>query len=447
MQTQRDHVHAHQFMMGRLSSALVQGDPTSAEIPGHRALTGLLFGILVAVLGIGGVAVYGWIVPGGSNAYTKPGTMLVEKETGNRYVYVGGAVHPVANVTTASLLLGGAMTVKLISRNSLKDVPHGNELGDIRWPQSVAASTPVAGPWMVCLPGSRVKEPSPTALGVNLSPSAPSAPLATDRFTVVRSPGGTDYLINQGHKYAVRDDSVLVALGAGNAPAVLAPQLWLDWLPSGTELKPAVIAHAGADGPSIGGENYPVGTLFEQKDQLFVLLRDGLAPIGATDFLLAASKHDTPPVSLDAADVAAAPKSDDKTLAKRLPDFTEMHWQDPGDAVLCQRQAPKDENTFQTMVVYTTAEQSGVDGKGGAHVVAAPGTGMAVVAVPHAKTAHPAITFISESGMAYPVADQKTQSALGLDRAPAPPFPKSLLSTLDTGPTLSQAAVTGPTGG
>src|SRR3982751_6638270 len=132
-------------MMGRLSSALVQGDPTSAEIPGHRALTGLLFGILVAVLGIGGVAVYGWIVPGGSTAYTKPGLLLVEKETGNRYVYAGGSLRPVANVTTASLLLGGGPTVKVISRNSLAGVPHGAELGDSRWPQSVSASTPVAG--------------------------------------------------------------------------------------------------------------------------------------------------------------------------------------------------------------------------------------------------------------------------------------------------------------
>jgi type VII secretion protein EccB len=447
VQTQRDHVHAHQFMMGRLSSALVQGDPTSAEIPGHRALTGLLFGILVAVLGIGGVAVYGWIVPGGSSAYTKPNTMLVEKETGNRYVYAGGAVHPIANVTTASLLLGGAMTVKLISQNSLKDVPHGNELGNIRWPQSVAASTPVVGPWMVCLPGSRVPQPPATELGLNLDPSAPSAALATDRFTIVRNPAGTVYLVNQGHKYAVEDDSVLVALGAGDASAVLAPQLWLDWLPSGKALAPAEIPGAGNSGPSIGGEDYRVGTLFEQKSQLFVLLSDGLAPIGATDFLLAAAKADTPPVRLDDADVAAAPKSDDKSLAKRLPDFTKMHWQDPGDTVLCQRQAPKDENTFRTMVVYTTAAQSGVDGKGKGHVVARPGTGMAVVPVPHAKTAHPPVIFISEAGMAYPVADQQTQSALGLDRAPAPPFPKSLLATLDPGPTLSREAVTGPTGG
>nr|WP_269461084.1 type VII secretion protein EccB [Actinoplanes derwentensis] len=73
MQTQRDHVHAHQFMMGRLSSALVQGDPSTAEIPGRRALTGLAFGVLISVLVVAGFAVYGWIVPGGARRTPRVG--------------------------------------------------------------------------------------------------------------------------------------------------------------------------------------------------------------------------------------------------------------------------------------------------------------------------------------------------------------------------------------
>ena len=46
---------------------------------------------------------------------------------------------------------------------------------------------------------------------------------------------------------------MLVALGAGSAPAVLAPQLWLDWLPDGTALSPAAIPGAGGKGASVGG--------------------------------------------------------------------------------------------------------------------------------------------------------------------------------------------------
>ncbi|XVV16091.1 type VII secretion protein EccB [Actinoplanes sp. CA-131856] len=445
MQTQRDHVHAHQFMMGRLSSALVKGDPTSAEIPGQRALTGLLFGILAAVLVIAGFAVYGWIVPGGSTAYKKAGQLLVEKETGNRYIYLGGSLRPVANVTTASLLLGSGMTVKLISRSSLKDVPRGGELGDYRWPQSVVSQTPVAGPWLVCLPGSRVDNPSPKALGINLDPTAAVEPIAPGRFTVVRDAAGRRYVIFQGHKHLVRDKSALVALGAGSTSAPLAPATWLAWLPDGPWLGAALIPGAGNAGPVVAGKSRRIGTLFRLRpasgqEQFFVLRTDGLAPISATEFLLAAARPDAAGVELTAAQVVAAKQSIDRTLVDRLPDLTGASPQDPAGGVLCQRQAPGPNDTFQTLVGYASPDRSAVNADGTTRVVAAPSTGMAVVPVPHPKTLKP-VTFIAESGLAYPIADQDTQRALNL--AVVVPVPAALLALMPKGPQLSQKALIG----
>ncbi|XVU28955.1 type VII secretion protein EccB [Actinoplanes sp. CA-054009] len=449
MQTQRDHVHAHQFMMGRLSSALVKGDPTSAEIPGQRALTGLLFGILAAVLVVAGFAVYGWIVPGGSTAYTKAGQLLVEKETGNRYVYAAGSLRPVANVTTASLLLGSGMKVKLISRSSLAGVPRGGELGDYRWPQSVVSQTPVAGPWLVCLPGSVVAHPKPTALGLDLDPAAEVQPIPADRFAVVRSAAGASFVIFQGHKLLVRDKSVLVALGAGSTAAPLAPANWLAWLPDGPKLGAAVIPGAGTAGPKVGGRSRSVGTLFwlqpaSGPKQYFVLRSDGLAPISPTEFQLAAARPGAAAAGLTAAQVVAAEQSTDRTLVDRLPDLTGVSPQPAGGGVLCQRQAPNGPDTFQTLVGYASPERSGVNPDGTVGVVAAPGTGMTAAAVPHAGTTAP-LTFIAESGVAYPVADQNTQRALGLGTAV--PFPASLLALLPKGPALSQKALTGHAGG
>src|SRR5262245_23900236 len=106
MQTQRDHVHAHHFLMGRLSSALVLGDPASAEVPARRALSGLLIGVVVALLISAGVAVFGLLAPAASTAWREPGTLLVEKETGTRLVYADGALHPVLNHASALLMLG-----------------------------------------------------------------------------------------------------------------------------------------------------------------------------------------------------------------------------------------------------------------------------------------------------------------------------------------------------
>lgn len=438
-------------MMGRLSSALVQGDPTSAEIPGRRAQTGLIVGIILAVLAAGGFAVYGWIVPGGSKAFQRAGVILVEKETGNRYVYLNGVLHPTPDLTSAMLIQGTAAKVKLISRNSLRDVPRGPALGIAHAPQAVSPESLVHGPWLVCLPGSVIDEPG-TSLGVTLDPGTTATPLPADRFSVVSTSMGTPYLLAHGRKYRIDDDVVLVALGAANVRLVPAPQTWLDWLPDGEVLAPAKIDGAGDPGPPIGGAAHPVGTLFRQRpgsgdEQLFVLRKDGLAPLDRTEFLLADARDKGVPVELEAAGVVEAPKSADRSLTSRLPDLTGLRHLDVGDAVLCLRQQPVSANAFASAVAFVPRAQSGVDSVGRTSVLTKPGAGMAVVALPQESQTVPQVSFISDRGTAFTLADTQTVAALKLDKVRPTPFPKSLLAALPQGPALSRAAVTGLAGG
>jgi hypothetical protein len=325
------------------------------------------------------------------------------------------------------------MTVKLISQNSLRDLPRAAQLGDGRWPQSVTANRLVAGPWLVCLSDT-------TSVGVNLDPSAPAQDLPPGRFVVVRGPGKVSYLILDGHKHRITKDSVLVALGVSSTPGVTAPESWLDWLPDGADLGPAPIKGYGSPGPKVAGESRTVGTLFRQSsggaEQFFVLRRDGLAPISATEFLLAAARGGPDPIRLQAADVVSAKRSPDRTLLRRLPDLTAVSAVEPGDLVLCQRQQPVDQKTIRTSVVYTTPQAAALD----SHVVAAPGTGMVVVPPSRGTSSRQQVTYISENGVAYPVADTDSLRALRLDGTPVP-FPASLLAALPKGPSLSQRAV------
>ncbi|WBB80460.1 type VII secretion protein EccB [Micromonospora sp. WMMD882] len=451
MQTQRDHVHAHSFMMGRLASALVQGDPTSAQIPGQRALTGLLVGIVLVILVGGGFAVYGWLVPGGSTAYRQAGVILVEKETGTRYVYRDGLLRPTPNLTSAMLAQGPSATVKLVSRESLKDLPRGPQLGIVDAPQSVpTADALVAGPWLVCLPGSVVDRPG-AGLGLNLDPGAPATPLAERTFTVARGPDGDTYLLVGAEKFPVADGSVLVALGAATARPVVAPAAWLDWLPTGVPIGPAPIAGAGAPGPRVGGRVHPVGTLFRQRpavgaDQLFVLRADGLAPVDRMEFALAEVRRDAPPVVLDAAAVAAAPRSADRTLTGRLPDLTGFRWQDPAGQVLCLRQRPAGEKAVSSRVVLAGRPVSGVGDDGATTVLTRPGAGLTVRPAP-ASTASSEVALISDQGVVHRLADAGTVAALKLGGAPAVPFPRGLLAALPQGPVLSRTAVNSPARG
>jgi type VII secretion protein EccB len=449
MQTQRDHVHAHTFMVGRLSSALVEGDPTRAEIPGRRAQTGFMIGILLAVLVVGGFAVYGWIVPGGSTAYRTANAILVEKETGTRYVYLNGVLRPTPDLTSAMLIQGAKAQVKLISRASIKDVPHGPALGVTGAPNEIPpASSLVHGPWLSCLPGSVVTGRHVSGLGVNLNPQTPADLLPQQNFAVVRSQSGTPYLLANYRKYKVEDDAVLVALGAGSINPAPAPDMWLDWLGDGPALAPAKIPGAGQDGPRVGDHTHPVGTLFRQKsdsgvEQLFVLRKDGLAPMSRTEFLFADAASSGSPVDVDPAAIVDAKKSADRSLLDRLPDLASLKLADAGGRALCMQQQPVSAQQFMSVVVYAPRYESGVNDDGGTFVIARSGSGMAVFAAPAtSRTVAPPVSFISETGTAYRLANTETVTALKLNSVTPVPFPKDLLAALPQGPVLSRQAVT-----
>ncbi|MFF0146455.1 type VII secretion system ESX-1 transmembrane protein B [Amycolatopsis sulphurea] len=61
MQTQKDHVEAYSFLIGRMTSALVLGDPSHLDVPARRAWIGLLVGLLLGLLIAVGFFIYGLI--------------------------------------------------------------------------------------------------------------------------------------------------------------------------------------------------------------------------------------------------------------------------------------------------------------------------------------------------------------------------------------------------
>jgi hypothetical protein len=61
VQTQKDHVEAYSFLMGRMTSALVVGEASYLEVPARRARTGLVIGAALALLITAGFIVFGLI--------------------------------------------------------------------------------------------------------------------------------------------------------------------------------------------------------------------------------------------------------------------------------------------------------------------------------------------------------------------------------------------------
>jgi hypothetical protein len=61
VQTQKDHVEAYSFLIGRMTSALVLGDASHLEVPAKRTWTGLIVGTALAVLIAAGFFIFGLI--------------------------------------------------------------------------------------------------------------------------------------------------------------------------------------------------------------------------------------------------------------------------------------------------------------------------------------------------------------------------------------------------
>ncbi|MDT4991244.1 MAG: hypothetical protein QOH97_1136 [Actinoplanes sp.] len=443
MQTQRDHVHAHQFQMGRMSSALVLGDPTSAENPSHRSMIGLMVGLVLAVLIVAGFGVFGWLVPGGSSSWKAKGTIIVEKETGNRYVYVNGYLRPALNLTSAMLIEGAKAKIELTSQNSLKAVPHGAPIGISGAPQTVPAPGALhTGGWLACLSGSAGGPAD--GIGLNLTPDKPGQQLDRDRFVLVTA-GGDEYLVWRNHRFKITDPAVPVALGVTNATPIPAPLEWIEVLTPDQELSIPKVPGQGQAGPAVAGQSYRVGQVFYQSggsgDQLFVLRQDGLAAVNKTVYLLLQSASGTP-VALNAADVASAQRSADKSLTGVLPELGSAKVADLGNQVLCQYQEPASAKSINFTVVSTDRANAALRADGTPRVNVRPGTGMVVFPIPlptDASTAPPYL--ISDEGISYSMPNDETMSSLKFPSSSKVPFPRGLLAKIKSGPVLSLQAI------
>ncbi len=107
MQSKRDQVQAHAFVMSRLTSGMLLADPDAPESPLGRTTRGVVIGTVIAVVISAAAVVYGLINPGGNDSWRTSNSLIVNKETGGRFLYVDGRLRPVRNYASA-LLIGGS---------------------------------------------------------------------------------------------------------------------------------------------------------------------------------------------------------------------------------------------------------------------------------------------------------------------------------------------------
>ncbi|NUU23543.1 MAG: type VII secretion protein EccB [Streptomycetaceae bacterium] len=488
MQSKRDQVHAHSFMMGRLSSGLLMADPDAPESPLGRTTRGVVFGVLATVLIGAGATVYGLLRPGGNDAWRDGAHLVVNRDTGARYLWTDtdGVLHPVRNYASARLIGGSDLKTVDVATASLRDIPVGAPAGIPGVPDTVPEPGQLdGGAWHMCVTGPDGALPDtsgavpdtgvqkPGATTVVAGAPLDSRGIGGDRAVLVRGPDDTEYLVWRGSRLPLdRASDARNALGYGSEQPMPVSAAFLDALAPGPVLKPPAVPGRGAAGPVLGGEATRVGQLFKVSvpggDSTYHLLReDGLVPLTRLGAALVlgdpATQKDayqgrSPEARTVGADALREHRSTNPGTidAAELPDAPPVPESAPSGTALCaQVDGDNGGVRIRSVLVPLTRLAPVAVSEGTAQplepacvptdaTVVRPGRGALVRALNASGAAHAGTTYlVAENGVKYRVSTKNSLAALGYETADIASVPAPLLATLPTGADLDPAAASG----
>lgn len=464
MQSKRDQAQAQSYLLGRLTSALVAGEPDGLETPHRRTVVGLVAGVLVAALAVGGFTLYGFFVPGGSTAWRAAGALVLEKGTGTRYVYVEGRLRPVLNYVSAKLLLGNALKVVSVSAKSLRGVPHGQPVGIIGAPDALPTAGLGGTQWSVCAPSGRDQAGNELTVLTVAVTTVPGTPVGTDHALLARavdddSPG---YLIWNGRRFRLTESWLPKVLGYSGA-AVRVPAGWLDLLPAGPDLGPVALDGRGVPGPAADGRPTRVGQLFTAAlaggaDRYYLMRQDGLSRLTATEYAVLAGDPATAtaydsgvvaPVALSPAALAQLPVSERPVLPADLPASPPPAASRPDGLAWCLQSTPggavrltADRPVGAAGIVRAGLGSSPTSGTADA-VAIQPGLGGLVVSGRPEQAAGASYYLVTDAGLKYPLAGDAVAKTLGYQPGDAAVISPDLLDLVPSGPLLDPELVVG----
>ncbi len=311
MQTRREQVRAYRFVTRRIVSAMLAGDPETADLPMRRLALALLASLMLATIVFAGVGAYGLLRPGGGGLPNQ--AIIIERETGARYVSLERTLYPVLNYASARLILGVAdPAVYTMSQRSLHDLARGQAVGIPGAPDALPDRGALLNqPWSVCSAPRSVDDPNTPStrllVGVPLAPG----PDLGDRAVLValtdEKHAASHYLIWHNHRLRVASPLVYVALGLDVVSALPVGQALVNAIPAGPDLRPYNAANGQPTSATINGRTAKVGDLYRFGGTYYAMLPDGLTPLSDVMATIMKASTATPPQDITAKEVALYP--------------------------------------------------------------------------------------------------------------------------------------------
>ncbi|HEU4424842.1 MAG TPA: type VII secretion protein EccB [Pilimelia sp.] len=463
MPSRQDQLHSYQFTVQRVVAALVMRETDPAQSPFRRAAGATMASVLIAVIALGGVVVYGLIVGGGSDKWRDTSAVIVEKETGARYVFREGKLHPVLNYASALLIIGSAAPKSvLVSAKSIEGVPRGAPLGIADAPDSLTPAKRLSAyPWTVCsgpvtgagATGSR------SVLVVGGVPRG-GRPLG-DEGVLLRQPDGGLHLLWHNRRHLIRDSRVVLSvLGATSRPKVAASLALINSLSAGADLAPMPVPGLSEAFDAV--PDAKIGQVFVIKsqgggEQYAVAMRGGLAGISLLQANLLLSDPETSaaigqekPTELSQADFARIDKLPDAVPAGVAPPAVSPKLADADGAVCAVIRG--DSGAAEVLVGVpapdvSDAVRTGSRTSEGAvladYVMVEPGRG-AVVEEVGAPGAAGTLSIVTSLGRRYEVANAGVLGILGYAGVKPVRLPTSVVTLLPAGRALDPDAARVP---
>ncbi|MDN3359713.1 type VII secretion protein EccB [Actinomadura sp. DC4] len=464
MQTRRDLYQAHRLMMQRIGMALLAGEPDMPEPPTRRLTVSIFAGMMIGVLVVAGFGVWGLLSPGGATGLDAAGTLIIEKETGTKYVYSqqDKKLYPVANYASARLILNTAqVNRKLVSQSSLNKFTRGAPVGILGAPDSLPDSShQVTGPWSVCVHSADngtggTRSYASLVVGSQVGGHA----LGDGQAVVVHGAGGS-WVVWRNQRMKLPDTEVRPLSGTDHPTEVSAT--WLNAVPPGPDFSPPPVPNRGDEVTGPDGGKAAIGTFYIVRtvggtDRWYVLLSDGLAPIKQTEGVLLQNDPDSQkaykgqqvrPIPLNAAAANAAQRSTSKVSKDGLPDQMPKIGSYDAATPLCVVYADAGSGsgaarvavggTVPTPAVGASSSGSGAAGGVVDQVVLPSGDGalLGLLPAPNQAKSISSYSILTDQGLRFAVPSADIAGKLGFDVKKVAPVPGNLLHLIPEGPAL-----------
>lgn len=228
MASRRELIESEDFARRRGVAALVRGDALAIEDVPRRPNAGLLVGLVVVVLVAAISAGSAFLTGRAPDGWRDDGTLVVDRETGARYLATDGRLRPAPTLTAA--LLGGARREPvLVPHARVLGVPVGTALPDDGSPEIPPTLPARPDPLAACAPAGDQ---------VAVFTGAPAGGARAETGFLARPTGGPEIVLVTGPRAHHVEPAALPALGYAPVQVRDVPAAWLALLPRGGDLAP-----------------------------------------------------------------------------------------------------------------------------------------------------------------------------------------------------------------